>query len=85
MPVSRCSLYLCAKIQRMLDINYLRSNTDAEIVVPDTELINFKEALVFALMGVLRIQNKPNVLAGLTGADSDSIGGSLHGNFSHLA
>jgi anhydro-N-acetylmuramic acid kinase len=65
-------------------VDYLRSNTDAEIVVPDAELINFKEALVFALMGVLRIQNKPNVLSGLTGADADSIGGSLHGNFSQL-
>jgi hypothetical protein len=35
-------------------------------------------------MGVLRIQNKPNVLASLTGAEADSVSGSLHGDFSKL-
>jgi anhydro-N-acetylmuramic acid kinase len=65
-------------------IDYIKSNTDAEIVVPDAQLINYKEALVFALMGVLRIQNKPNVLASLTGAEADSVSGSLHGDFSKL-
>jgi anhydro-N-acetylmuramic acid kinase len=65
-------------------IDFIKSNTDAEIVVPDAELINYKEALVFALMGVLRVQNKPNVLASFTGAKADSISGSLHGDFSKL-
>lgn len=65
-------------------IDFIKSNTDAEIVVPDAELINYKEALVFALMGVLRVENKPNVLSSLTGASSDSVSGSLHGNFSTL-
>lgn len=65
-------------------VDYIKSNTDAEIVVPDAELINYKEALVFALMGVLRIQNKPNVLASFTGAKMDSVSGSLHGDFSKL-
>jgi len=65
-------------------VDYLKSNTDAEIVVPDSTLINYKEALVFALMGVLRVQNKPNVLASFTGADADSVSGSLHGDFSKL-
>lgn len=65
-------------------IDYIKSNTDADIVIPDSELINYKEALVFALMGVLRIQNKVNVLAAFTGADSGSVSGSLHGDFSKL-
>lgn len=65
-------------------IDYIKSNTDAEIVVPDVQLINYKEALVFALMGVLRVKNQPNVLASFTGADSDSVSGSLHGDFSKL-
>ncbi len=65
-------------------IDYIQSNTDAEIIVPDTQLINYKEALVFALMGVLRIQNKPNVLASYTGAQADTVSGSLHGDFSKL-
>jgi anhydro-N-acetylmuramic acid kinase len=65
-------------------VDFIKSNTDAEIVVPDTQLINYKEALVFALMGVLRVQNKPNVLASYTGASADSVSGSLHGDFSKL-
>ncbi len=65
-------------------IDYIKSNTDAEIVVPDEQLINYKEALVFALMGVLRVQNQPNVLASFTGAEADSVSGSLHGDFSKL-
>ena len=65
-------------------IDYIRSNTDAEIVIPDHQLVNYKEALVFAFMGVLRVQNQPNVLASFTGADKDSVSGSLHGDFSKL-
>lgn len=48
-----------------------------EVVVPDTRLIQYKEALVMALIGALRWQNKPNVLASVTGARYDSIGGAI--------
>lgn len=65
-------------------LEYIRANTDAEIVVPDKRLVNYKEALIFALMGALRVQNKPNVLSSLTGARADSIGGSLYGDFTAL-
>ncbi|MBW3519756.1 anhydro-N-acetylmuramic acid kinase [Flavobacterium sp. NKUCC04_CG] len=41
---------------------------DLAIVVPDSQLINYKEALVFALLGVLRLENQVNVLASVTGA-----------------
>ena len=43
--------------------------------VPDRKLIEFKEALVFALMGVLRIEGSVNVLRSVTGADRDSSSG----------
>ena len=66
-------------------IDHLRSHTDAEIVLPDDKIIDYKEALVFALMGVLRVQNKTNIYASVTGADSDSVSGALHGDFSKIA
>jgi anhydro-N-acetylmuramic acid kinase len=66
-------------------IDHLRSHTDAEIVVPEDKIVDYKEALVFALMGVLRVQNKTNVYASVTGADSDSVSGALHGDFSKIA
>lgn len=41
----------------------------------DKKLIEFKEALVFAFMGVLRMENKTNVFSSVTGAKSDSSSG----------
>lgn len=48
-----------------------------EVVVPNPTLIAHKEALVFALMGVLRLQGKINVLKSVTGATMDSCSGEV--------
>ncbi len=65
-------------------IDHLRTHTDAEIIVPETQVIEYKEALIFGLLAVLRVQNKTNILKSYTGAEYDSISGELAGNFSHL-
>ncbi|WP_047245829.1 anhydro-N-acetylmuramic acid kinase [Maribacter thermophilus] len=46
-----------------------------EVVVPNKQLIEFKEALVFALMGALREEREINVLKTVTGAKRDSSSG----------
>lgn len=56
----------------------LRALTTTEIIVPDTLTINFKEALVFALLGVLRWKGEVNTLCSVTGAERDSIGGAVY-------
>jgi len=48
-----------------------------EVVVPDEKLVNYKEALVMALLGVLRWRQEYTVLSSVTGARRDSIGGAL--------
>ncbi|MBS1605000.1 MAG: anhydro-N-acetylmuramic acid kinase [Bacteroidetes bacterium] len=48
-----------------------------EVVVPEAQLVDFKEALVMALIGVLRWREEKNVLASVTGASRDSIGGAV--------
>jgi anhydro-N-acetylmuramic acid kinase len=48
-----------------------------EIVIPDENLINYKEAVAMALIGVLRWREEENVLASVTGALRNSVGGAL--------
>ena len=50
---------------------------NVEIVVPDSMLINFKEAMIMAFMGVLRWRQEYNVIASVTGALKNSIGGAI--------
>ncbi|GAO41617.1 putative anhydro-N-acetylmuramic acid kinase [Flavihumibacter petaseus NBRC 106054] len=47
------------------------------VVVPDRQLVEFKEAVVMALIGVLRWREEYNVLSSVTGARRDSIGGAM--------
>ena len=49
-----------------------------KVVVPDPTLIEFKEALVFALMGALRVEQEINVLCSVTGSKRDSSSGVLY-------
>ena len=50
----------------------------SEILVPNKELIEFKESLIFAFLGVLRLRNEVNCLQSVTGADRDNCGGLIH-------
>lgn len=47
------------------------------VQVPDRLLIEYKEAVIMALIGVLRWREEYNVLASVTGASRNSIGGAL--------
>jgi anhydro-N-acetylmuramic acid kinase len=48
-----------------------------EVIIPDEKLVQYKEALVMALIGVLRWREESNVLASVTGAARSSIGGAV--------
>jgi anhydro-N-acetylmuramic acid kinase len=63
--------YLLQRIQEQL------KPLAIEVIVPDPQLVNYKEALVMALIGVLRWREEYNVLSSVTGAQRNSINGAL--------
>ncbi|HEY6976515.1 MAG TPA: anhydro-N-acetylmuramic acid kinase [Chitinophagaceae bacterium] len=48
-----------------------------DVIVPDEKLVKFKEALVMALLGILRWREEDTVINTVTGASRSSIGGSV--------
>ena len=55
----------------------IRGKSQTELIVPDENIINFKEALIFAFMGVLRLRNEVNVLCSATGSSENHCSGIL--------
>ncbi len=56
----------------------LQEKTAAKIVVPSSEIINFKEALIFGFLGVLKLREEINVLSSVTGAKRDHCAGLVY-------
>lgn len=48
-----------------------------DVIIPEATVINFKEALIMGLIGVLRWREEYNVLQSVTGARRSSIGGAV--------
>jgi anhydro-N-acetylmuramic acid kinase len=61
--------YLIARIKAVKTI---------QLVLPLSNIIEFKEALIFGLLGVLRLRDEPNCLASVTGARKDHSSGFMY-------
>jgi anhydro-N-acetylmuramic acid kinase len=61
----------------MQRLQALLASIGIELVVPDKNIIDYKEAIIMALIGVLRWREENNVLASVTGASRSSIGGAV--------
>ncbi|TVR81517.1 MAG: anhydro-N-acetylmuramic acid kinase [Chitinophagaceae bacterium] len=48
------------------------------VIVPNEDVINYKEALIIAFLGVLRMRNEVNCLKSVTGATQDTVNGSIY-------
>jgi anhydro-N-acetylmuramic acid kinase len=59
-------------------VDLVRMKTHHDVIIPDDPTISFKEALIFAFLGVLRISGEPNALRTVTGARRDSTGGAIY-------
>ena len=58
-------------------VERIQTHTKHHVVVPSDDIIDYKEALVFAFLGLLRSRNEINVLKSVTGAESDSCSGRI--------
>jgi anhydro-N-acetylmuramic acid kinase len=56
-------------------IKVLKQTCDKSFVTPPGSIIDFKEALIFAFLGMLRMNEEINVLKSVTGAQKDSSSG----------
>ena len=61
--------FLIQKIQHNLP--------EMQIIIPEKKILEFKEALIFGLLGVLKLRNEINVLSSVTGAERDHSSGRI--------
>lgn len=52
---------------------------EMQIVIPDNKILEFKEALIFGLLGVLKLRGEVNTLSSVTGARHDHSSGVIYG------
>jgi anhydro-N-acetylmuramic acid kinase len=60
-------------------IQKIKQYVKAEIILPEPKIIMFKEAIIFAFLGVLRLRNEVNAISTVTGAENSSSGGCIWG------
>ncbi|WP_114777574.1 anhydro-N-acetylmuramic acid kinase [Botryobacter ruber] len=65
------NVYLVELLQQYL-------GADFRVEVPAPEIVSFKEALIFAFLGVLRWRGEVNCLSSVTGASHDNVGGAIY-------
>ncbi len=58
-------------------IKRIKSLTDNGIVIPSKDIIEYKEALIFGLLGVLKLRGEINCLSSVTGAKHDHSSGKV--------
>jgi anhydro-N-acetylmuramic acid kinase len=59
-------------------ITLIKQKTKCKIIIPGKTIINFKEAIIFAFLGYLRLHHRINTISTVTGAKSNSIGGAVY-------
>ena len=60
-------------------IKTLNHDSKINFIIPDKTIINYKESLIFALLGYLKINGKVNCLRSVTGASNDHSSGDIYG------
>ena len=56
----------------------IRNYTETELIIPDNELIEYKEAIVFGFLGLLKYLNLNNCFSSVTGSSKDHSSGDIY-------
>ena len=59
-------------------INQIKKKSKCELIKPSSDLIEFKEALIFGFLGVLKLRNEINCFSSVTGAKKDHSSGVIY-------
>lgn len=59
-------------------LRLLKTESKCHFTIPSDEIINYKEALIFGLLGVLKLRDEVNVLKSVTGAKKDHSSGVIY-------
>ena len=58
-------------------ISVITQSSTAKFSIPEEVIVDFKEALIFGFLGVLRLENEVNCLASVTGCKYDHCSGNI--------
>lgn len=58
-------------------IEEIKAHSNSKIIIPKQKIIDYKEALIFALLGVLKDRNEVNCLSSVTGASKNHSSGKI--------
>jgi len=59
-------------------IKLIKDRINNPIIIPDNEIVDFKEALIFGFLGVLKLRGEINCLKSVTGANNDHSSGVIY-------
>lgn len=59
-------------------VERISQKVHVRVIVPDPVIVNFKEALIFAFLGLMRYTGNINTLSSVTGAKKDSSSGAIY-------
>jgi anhydro-N-acetylmuramic acid kinase len=59
-------------------MDFLQKQLKGNLHLPSVGIIEFKEALIFGFLGVLRLLGHPNCLASVTGVSADHSAGEVY-------
>jgi anhydro-N-acetylmuramic acid kinase len=59
-------------------VNTIKKKSSITLIIPDDTTLQFKEAMIFAFLGVLRLKGEINCLSSVTGASRDHCSGSIY-------